>query len=276
MANPTQIVTSTLTSFMDECVVWPLSGSSLKTYQTGQMMGLRSDGYAADFDDSASLMFLGILEGAPVTVDSATDGVRNATIRRPKMFGMNLVDNSGSATTATKAGDIGAPVYAYEADKVTLAATGRTYANVVGTLVGVQKIVASPTDAFGNPASLTGKVALVAPSLSYGGPVTSSGYRGVRFITATTTLTLFDLNKIISIANSGTMTVNLPAVASVPDGSKFRFVKTSAAAAAITVDGNASEAIDGSTTHALMDAQYDTIEIVKLGSQWYILNSKIA
>jgi len=77
------------------------------------------------------------------------------------------------------------------------------------------------------------------------------------------------------VANSSTMTINLPAAAS-STGLEFTFKKTTAAASAITVDGNASETIDGAATHTAMDAQYDTITIVCDGSNWHIVHRVIA
>ena len=96
----------------------------------------------------------------------------------------------------------------------------------------------------------------------------------VKSIVAAATLQPTD-SGIIFVGNTGTMTVTLPPAAT-SAGVEYKFVKTSAAASAITVDGNASETINGSTTHATMDAQYDTITIVCNGTAWYITESIIA
>lgn len=67
---------------------------------------------------------------------------------------------------------------------------------------------------------------------------------------------------------SGAITVNLPAVAS-SLGRKLRFKKLSASNS-ITVDGNASETIDGATTQAL-SSQYDSLTIICNGTSWDIV-----
>jgi hypothetical protein len=59
-------------------------------------------------------------------------------------------------------------------------------------------------------------------------------------------------------------------------GGWFRIVKASAAAAAVTLDGNASETIDGGATFAAIDAQYDTALVLCTGSEWIILSRDIA
>ena len=95
--------------------------------------------------------------------------------------------------------------------------------------------------------------------------------------------TLADSNATLTVAqagillmpNSTTRTLTLPAAATAT-GIEYTIKKTTAAASAITVDGNASETIDGATTHTTMDAQYDTITIVCDGSNWHIVDQKIA
>jgi hypothetical protein len=77
------------------------------------------------------------------------------------------------------------------------------------------------------------------------------------------------------VNNSSTMTINLPAAASCT-GLEFTFKKIHSSASAITIDGNASETIDGAATHTAMDAQYDTITIVCDGSNWHIVHRVIA
>ena len=80
---------------------------------------------------------------------------------------------------------------------------------------------------------------------------------------------------IVLVANSGTMTLTLPAAANCT-GHEYTFKKTTAAAFAITLDGNASETIDGATTFTAMDAQYDTVTIVSDGSNWHVTAKIIA
>lgn len=93
-------------------------------------------------------------------------------------------------------------------------------------------------------------------------------------VTATTTLTAEDAG-VVFAANTGAITLNLPAAAS-STGVWFTVIKTTSAAFAVTIDGNASETINGSTTHATIDAQYDTITIHCNGTAWFISSSIIA
>lgn len=95
-----------------------------------------------------------------------------------------------------------------------------------------------------------------------------------RTLTAAATLEPVD-SGVIFLNNSGTFTVTLPPAA-VSAGVWFQFVKVSSAAAAVTLDGNASETINGSTTFASIDAQYDAATIVCNGTAWFIADSKIA
>ena len=53
-------------------------------------------------------------------------------------------------------------------------------------------------------------------------------------------------------------------------------VKTSADAAAVTLDGNGAETIDGAATYAAIDAQYDTAHLLCTGSEWIILSRDVA
>lgn len=264
MANPTTIVSSAKTHFEDTKRYWPLSGSYLKRYVPNQLMGMRTDGYATDLDDAGSRMFLGLAVGIDGEMDSSTDAARSLLIDKPKEFSFPL--SSGSASKATALGKV---AYAYDSGKVTLDPSGLTYANPVGEVVDV--IASSFT---GNPATLTGSNVVIRPFWS------TRDYAGkaVRFMAATgaQTITIFDLNKTIFVPNTAALTLTLPAVANTTPGDRLTFVKTSADAYAVTLDGNSSETIDGSTTLATMDAAYDTAILVSTGSEWIVLARDIA
>ena len=92
----------------------------------------------------------------------------------------------------------------------------------------------------------------------------------VKSIAAATTLSPGD-SGVILVANTGAMTITLPPAA-VSRGVNYKFIKTTAASA-ITLDGNASETINGATTSALMNAQWEATEIVCDGSAWYIVGT---
>lgn len=152
MANPTTQVAAAVSGFDDLKFYWPLIGgaTNAKTYQPNQMMGLRSDGYATDFDDTANLRFLGLLANTvPLQVDSGdANGAKLALIWRPRRIEIPFQTGTGS-----KATNIGQPVLAYDAGVVTLSAT--TYMNRVGTLVDVKGT--------NMPTALTGALAVVEP-----------------------------------------------------------------------------------------------------------------
>jgi hypothetical protein len=74
---------------------------------------------------------------------------------------------------------------------------------------------------------------------------------------------------ILCDASSAAFTVTLPAVSG-NAGLNFHIKKTDSSGNAVTVDGNASETIDGATT-AVITAQWESIQIVSDGSAWYII-----
>jgi predicted RecA/RadA family phage recombinase len=76
--------------------------------------------------------------------------------------------------------------------------------------------------------------------------------------------------------NTGALSMILPPIADVPIGAKFTLRKTAAAAAAITIDGNASETVGGSATFASIDANNDWATFQSDGSAWQLIASVIA
>jgi len=76
-------------------------------------------------------------------------------------------------------------------------------------------------------------------------------------------------------AIGGAFTITLVA-ASGFDGLLLTLKKIDASVNAITVDGNASETIDGAETNAEMNAQYDTMTLLCDGSNWHIISKNIA
>ena len=92
--------------------------------------------------------------------------------------------------------------------------------------------------------------------------------------TGTITVTPYDSGLII-MGNTAAMTVTLP-LASSAAGVALQFIKTTTNAAAITLDGAGSETINGATSYASMDAQWDSVEIVCNGTAWFVVDQKIA
>lgn len=157
MANPTARVASGLNHYGDDKGKWPLKNTA-RTYQNGQMLGVRlADGFAADFDDTVHMRFLGLVWGHNKQIDSGgADGAEHIDYVRPKRITMPLVSG-----TASKATDVGKAVWAATADagKVTLSTAGLTVANLVGHV----------TDVIGdNPTDLTGSQVEIQPAYEQG------------------------------------------------------------------------------------------------------------
>ena len=82
------------------------------------------------------------------------------------------------------------------------------------------------------------------------------------------TITTSDRNKVITgDASGGAFTVTLPPAATAGDGFKVTVKKIDSSTNAVTIDGDASETIDGQATYAL-SAQYDSVTILSDGSNW--------
>lgn len=98
-----------------------------------------------------------------------------------------------------------------------------------------------------------------------------------RVVTKTTTYTVVagDYDKLILCSASGAaFTVNLTAAATLGDGFRVKLKKTDATANAVTIDGNASETIEGAATKAL-STQYDCVTLVCDGSNWFYETSTV-
>jgi hypothetical protein len=84
------------------------------------------------------------------------------------------------------------------------------------------------------------------------------------------TVTAADEGRLIPCnATSAGFTVTLLAAATAGNGFRIGIKKTDSSANVVTVDGNSSETIDGSTTFAL-GSQYETVWLRCDGSNWYI------
>jgi len=92
----------------------------------------------------------------------------------------------------------------------------------------------------------------------------------VNIVTKTTTYTATTADDIITVSTGSAWTLTLYA-ASGNAGRVLRIKKTSSDLNALTIDGNASETIDGSTTTTI-NTQYEELAIVCDGSNWHILS----
>ena len=90
----------------------------------------------------------------------------------------------------------------------------------------------------------------------------------VRSSTLTASAILDSTDKFVHVdATSGAITITLPPVAT-SSGIEYYIKKTDSSGNAVTVDGNASETIDGATTQAL-SSQYDSIFVYCNGTVWW-------
>lgn len=247
MANATAAVAIATVPFTEEKIHHPLA-STAQTYYAGAMVGRNTSGYATKFDDAASLRFLGVVaDSVPLEVESGgSNGDKFITTERPRYI---LCSLTSAAIT-----DEGKLCYAAYDNEVQLA-TG-TYGNIVGRIVKYHG---------------TGKVWVDTWDQGKSGDASRT-----MAATGAQSLTVHDLGKTIFLPNTAAFTLTLPAVADCEVGTGFRFVKTTSDAAAVTLDGNASETIDGATTYAAMDAQYDCATIVSDGTAWIITSRDIA
>ena len=96
-------------------------------------------------------------------------------------------------------------------------------------------------------------------------------YSGRRLPTITTKTTTYSAtaadDNIGGDATAGNFTITLPAATS-STGVELTFKKTDVSANTVTIDGNASETIDGVTTKVLT-AQYQSLTIICTGSEWW-------
>lgn len=256
MANATDIVKKPVVRRTDEFIEGGVETLAAETrFWPNAMIGIDITGYYCKFDDTQAAVFAGVVTqdmGAPLLpISTAGDGTALLRIQQPQRFGLAI---SGVAVT-----DIGKKVYAVDDQTGTLANTG-TFSNFVGHVVAV----------------LSSGIALVEPC--YDMDAANERYGVARTLAATgnQSLTKHDLGKTIFCPNTGAYSVTLPPVADTQAGDKIRFVKTTADAAAVTLDGNASETIDNATTLATVDARYDCVEIVSTGTEWVVLNRDIA
>lgn len=257
MANATNIVLTKPVRRTDEFISRGVEtlGADTQFYQNA-MIGTDATGYLCKGDDTQSWTFAGVVtqhDGAP-KIDAGSAGAVNRDLRIQMPYRFQLAV-SGVAVT-----DIGKKVYAVDDQTGTLSTAATVFANFVGHVVEV---------------AATG-LALVEPC--YDGVAAHQRAGVAKFLAATgnQTLTKLDLNKTIFLPNTGAYSVTLPAVADTQAGDRLVFVKTTADAQIVTLDGNASETIDNATTLATIDARYDTATLVSTGTEWVVLNRDIA
>ena len=97
----------------------------------------------------------------------------------------------------------------------------------------------------------------------------------VRTVSATGSTTLDGSEGVVICSYAGTQTIVLAAAAVVGKG-KVVVIKKTGSAGAVTIDGSASETIDGAATYAAVDAQYDSLILMCDGTNWIKVAAQIA
>lgn len=263
MANATDIVKRGTVRRTDEFIERGVETLAAETrFYPNAMVGVDTTGYFAKFDDTQGMWFAGVVsndQGAPLLpASTAGDGTAKLRLQQPLRFVL--------AVAAVAVTDIGKKVYASDDQTGVLDASTRTFANFIGHIVDL---------AYNNDGAVSG-YCLVEPAYDFNGA--NQRFNAAKFIAATgaQSLNKTDLNKTIFLPNTAALTLTLPAVADTQAGDRLTFVKTSADAFAVTLDGNAAETIDGAGTLATIDAQFDCAVLVSTGSAWVVLNRDIA
>jgi hypothetical protein len=206
----------------------------------------RSTGYARAL--TAGDEFLGVAyQQADNTVTGHTAGGIDVRLHQA----IDIVHTLSGVVT----GDIGKDVYASDDETLTLTPTSNSR---VGRVVAVES-------------TNTARVRC-APLKSLDGVLDNVPV--VQLADASATLTLDHMNRTLLIANSAARTLTLPPVATVRAGGWFRIVKTSAAAFAVTLDGNGAETISGAATWVDIDADHDAGLLMCTGSEWIVLSAE--
>ncbi len=226
------------------------AGGVALTFRPNCLIGRNISGYAVKLDDASNLRLIGqFAESVHKDVLAAdTDGLNVWDVAQPRFFEAKCND------TLTEA-SIGWPVYAKYDDEVSV--LPGTYGNLVGWIKEV----------------VTSTLVLIEP-FGYD-KIIDMAYLGRRILAdAAYTLLTSELGKTIVMPNTTARTITLPALATVPIGAGYRIIKMGTDAQAITLDGNASETINGATTNTALATNYEGMELVKvettaLGYEWY-------
>lgn len=261
MANATAAVkngTSCFGAASDFLIQSSVTLASETTYYQQAMVGWTVAGYLTKFDDTASMIFAGVVAGdqGNQKLPAGTQGALDLSLRleRPRIGRVNC--------TSIAVTDIGKTIYADDDQTGVLATSSTTYGNVIGIVIGVAGT----------------NVALV--EFAYDGIGANERLGATRRMAATgaQTLSQFDCGKKIMCANTAALAITLPAVSDVPYGRGFTIIKDHASDTnAITLTGAGSDSIDASATLATLDAPFDTVTIVATGTnRWTVTSRDIA
>jgi hypothetical protein len=270
MAEPTRITGVGEFEVSDVQVYRKFTSADLVRYQTGHLIGAKTNGYAARFNDSESLRFLGHYNGPPFLVEAADAvdsnwGKKTERVRQPHRIKIPLYTGTADVPSAW-----GKVAYGKEGGTCVVSPVGLTYANPIGKVVDIY-----PADV-NDPGDMTAAASVVIEPV-YGAWNIEDGACRVMSATGNQTITVWDFGKTIYVPNTAALTLALPAPTDVPIGSRIRFLKTTSDAEIITLDPASSATINGASTFTALDAQYDTVTIavgVVAGVAVYLVESK--
>jgi len=94
--------------------------------------------------------------------------------------------------------------------------------------------------------------------------------RTYRLMTSNSVVSLRD-SVILADAATGTFSVALPVV-TLAEGRVYHIKKIDSSGNAVHIDGDGSDEVDGSSTHALT-SQYDAAAVISDSTQWFIISS---
>ena len=198
-----------------------------------------------------------------------------------KVFIIKKVDSSGNAVTVTRVGSDtfdGATSYVLSAqyDWVMIQSDGTATWRVIGKTVPA---ASAPSDAQYLTLATNGTLSqerVFTPGNNVFGTDGGAGAAytvqvGPRSNNTGSTVNLTAGSNTVQTCDctSNAITINLPAASGATD-KLFRIKKTDSSANAVTIDGNASETIDGALTFTI-PIQYMSVDIICNGSNWFIL-----
>lgn len=221
----------------------------------GSLLSINSSGFYAPL--TAGQPFAGVCEKTILSKDAATaNGQVQIQARTDNFTFVGVISGLTAADVVARR-----RVYASTDNDLTLTAEGGN--SYVGRIV----------DLYTQFGGIANGVVIQAETFHSQMGELGSGIGSQVLADAAATLTVSQLDMVLYMPNTAARTLTLPPVASCT-GRGFTVVKTTAAAFAVTLQGNAAENINGANTYATATAQYSVATIRSDGTQW-IVTSKI-
>jgi hypothetical protein len=220
-------------------------------------------------------------------INGLTDGTKDLSISA-----LTVAGNFTFTGTTFSIGNASSDTLSITASLASSIAVSATYSwDIGGSTAGIKKLYLGSSDSAARTAAIaagavTSSYTLTLPTAvpavancvleadtSANLSFTPRSNRATVAKTANYTATLAD-EVILCDASGGSFTITLPAAAS--SNKKTLLIKRTdqTLANAVTIDGNASETIDGATTRALA-TKYESLVIVCDGSNWHVLHHHI-